>query len=247
MQMGSSAALPGGAPTIPAPPRGWIQSAFYDVTLLLLAPLVGLPFLLAPPHVAPRLGLILCGVLGFPHYLSTFAFYFWDENHAYHREHWQGYFAGPALIALAFGALVFVDQPPLLLPTVLLLWNAVHVARQSCGVLSIYRHRAGVVDAGAKAAANNTIILASVWMCLANLESHRQVFPLFAAVHPSFLTATRWALGCAVVVAVARLMAGIVERCRRNSPMGAPEALALGSGLALFHPYLWNQDSAKAT
>ncbi len=245
-----SVAIPGAgtaASASPKPTRGWIQSPGYDLGLLLLAPLVGIPFLLAAPTGNSRLGLVLCGLLGFPHYLSTFTFYFWDENRAYHRERWGAYFAGPAIILGIFAALVFADQPPFLLPTALLLWNTVHVARQSCGVLSIYRHRAGVTDAGARTAANPAIILVSLWMSLANVESHRQVFPWLVAVHPQFPPGLRVALGAAAIVALLRLGVALWRRGQRGAPLGAPEALALACGLLLFHPYLWIADSTTAT
>lgn len=246
---GSSTAAPQllAAPSVPRPFRGWIQSPAYDVSLLLLAPIVGLPFLLAPAESGSRLALVLCGLLGFPHYLSTFTFYFWDESRAYHRERWGAYFVGPTLIFVAFVILLLADQPPLLLPTILLLWNAVHVARQSCGVLSIYRHRAGIADPEAKAAANAAIVLASLWMCFANIESHAQAFPLLAAVHPRFLAWVRLALGGAALAALLRLGADSWRRTAEGRSMAAPEALALVSGLALFHPYLWIEDSARAT
>ena len=73
---------------------------------------------------------------------------------------------------------------PFVIQVVLFFWNAVHVGRQSCGILSIYRHRAGVADPGQKQAANAAILATNLWFCLWNIETHQEVEPVLAAISP---------------------------------------------------------------
>jgi hypothetical protein len=228
-------------------PTGWIHSAAYDVSLLLLAPLVGVPLMLAMPAVPSTLGLVACALLGFPHYLSTFTFYFWDENREHHRRRWGAYFAGPVALAAAFLTIFFLDRPAFLWPAALFFWNAVHVSRQSSGLVSIYRHRAGVRDVDAQVPAADAILLVSLWLSLANIETHTRVFLLLTAVDPELLRFVRMALGIAAIAALARLAVSLSRRTARGAGLRAPELLALLCGLTLFHPYLWVADSAKAT
>src|SRR5512134_1160820 len=108
----------GARPVAPSPPRAalstpgpWIESARFDVPLFLLSPLLGLALLLVAPSGAHLVALVAGTLVGVPHYLSTFTFYFWRENRAYHRGRWLAFYAGPVLIAglfaLAVGARAF--------------------------------------------------------------------------------------------------------------------------------------------
>src|SRR5213076_3620972 len=79
-------------------------------------------------------------ILAFAHYMSSYAFYFWNENREYHRSRWLAFFAGPVIIAATYVALIAFEVP-YIIQFVLFFWNTFHVARQNCGILSIYRHR----------------------------------------------------------------------------------------------------------
>src|SRR5581483_4046003 len=90
--------------------RGWIESSRFDGAFFLYSPLVTLPLALAPLLVAPQLA-ILFFLLAFPHYASTFAFYFWDETQQRHTSRWFAFFAGPLIIALCYGGLSYFRVP----------------------------------------------------------------------------------------------------------------------------------------
>ena len=107
-----------------------------------LAPLVTLPIVLAYAF-GYRAALVAGFLLAYPHYLSTFTFFLWDENRPVHRARWVAFFAGPVLLSATFLALI-VFHVPLVLQLVLFGWNAFHVSRQSCG---LGRPRAGVKPA----------------------------------------------------------------------------------------------------
>src|SRR6266446_9097045 len=119
----------------------WIESFWFDSALFLFSPLVTLPLAVAPLLISPKLA-ILFFFLAFPHYVSTFSFFFWDENRERHAMRWMAFFAGPVVIALAYAAL-FYFQVPRIIQLVLFTWNIWHVGRQSCGIVSLYRHRTG--------------------------------------------------------------------------------------------------------
>jgi len=119
-----------------------------------------------------------------------------------------------------------------------------HVARQSCGILSIYRHRAGVFDPAQKKAANGAILAVNLWFCLWNIETHREVEPMLVAISPRLSLLLWMAAGTLAVAALVRA-AGAFRA--RPSPPGLPELAVFGTALALFHPFLWIADSARAT
>jgi hypothetical protein len=242
----SGLALPAGAPAalLPAPPA-WIQSARFDLAFFVLAPVLTLPLVLGALHVHNAFA--LAGfVLAFAHYLSSFSFYLWDENRDRHRRRWMAFFGGPLFITAAFWALV-TFRVPLVIQFVLFFWNAVHVARQSCGILSIYRHRAGVFGAEHKSSANGAILAVSLWLCLWNIETHPEVVPVLNAISPR-LSVTLRALGAAIAAAaVVRALAGFRRRAAAGLAARWPEVGAFLTGLALFHPYAWIPDSGRAT
>ena len=126
------AAEPAGATAAPRR-SAWIQSARFDCFLLILAPISVLP-LVACVYVLPGLARGAVLALAFAHYASSFVFYLWDENRAYHRARWLAFFAGPALIAGVYTALVSLGVPHVI-SFVVLFWNTWHVARQNCGIL----------------------------------------------------------------------------------------------------------------
>jgi hypothetical protein len=230
----------------PAPSRRWIHSPGFDLAFFVLAPLVTLPMVLAIlAGVAARWLLLLGFVMAFAHYVSTFTFFLWDDSRARHRERWLAFFGGPVVIAALFFLLVWLRSP--ILQLALLLWNTFHVARQSAGIVSIYRHRDGVRDRRQKELANTALVLGSIFLVLGNIESHREVFPLLTALDPRLPRFLWAAFGLAALVAVGRVAWGYAARARAGQPPHAPELLAMVMGLAIFHPYVWLPDSQSAT
>jgi len=226
-------------------PHEWIESPGFDLAFFILAPLVTLPLVYGALYVHNAFALVGF-VLAFAHYLSSFAFYFWDENQARNRERWLAFFAGPLLITATFCALVFFHVP-FVIQVVLFFWNAVHVGRQSCGILSIYRHRAGIADPGQKQAANAAILATNLWFCLWNIETHREVEPVLAAISPRLPFLLWLAAGAVALAAVARALVAFARRAAAGRAPGLPEMGLFVGSLALFHPYLWIPDSGRAT
>jgi hypothetical protein len=226
-------------------PRGaWIQSPGFDLGFFVLAPLVTLPVVIGMLMGVRRLALVGF-LLAFAHYISTFTFFFWDENRARHRARWLAFFGGPVVIMAAFFLMVSFRSP--LLQLALLAWNTFHVARQSCGLLSLYRHRAGVADPVQKDLTNHAIILANAWFVLWNIETHKEVFPLLTGIG-SFVPALLFgSFAVLAVLAVVRLGLGLRARMAAGSPPGLIELGMIGTSLVLFHPYLWFPDSESAT
>lgn len=234
-------------PALPTRVRAapWIQSPTFDLGFFALAPLVTLPIILAY-SMGSRLALVAGFLLAYPHYVSTFAFYLWDENRPRHRERWMAFLAGPIVLAATFILLVLF-RVPLVIQVVLFAWNTFHVARQSGGILSIYRHRAGVFDAAERNAANAAILATNGWFCLWNIGTHREVFPVLSWVATWFPRALFLGLGAFAAFALLRLLRVWVARTRAGRPPTVAEGAFLAASLALFHPYLWMADSAAAT
>jgi len=233
-------------PAALSPPASqWIQSPSFDLFFFIAAPLVMLPVVMGALWWSNAFAL-LGFVLAFAHYVSSFTFYLWDENQQRHRTRWLAFFGGPVLITMTFCALVLL-RVPLIVQVILFFWNTVHVARQSCGILSIYRHRGGVSDLAQKKAANGAILAVNLWFCLWNIQTHQEVRPLLAAVSPR-LALVLWAgAGALALLALGRALRAFWRRARAGSPPGLPELAVFVTGLTLFHPFLWIADSARAT
>lgn len=233
------------AGTTATKPRRWIESIRFDALFFILGPLLIVPIAYGLEQRVSRL-LIIGFLLGFPHYFSSLSFYFWDERRDYYRRRWLAFYAGPVILGVIYGLLIYF-QVPIIVQFVLFFWNAFHVARQSCGILSIYRHGAGVHDTRHRDAANFAIISVSIWMALWNITTHREVFPVFAAVHPKFPLAI-WLISAAIALfGVGWLVKSMLERVREGKSPDYPEVAFLLTSIALFHPYLWMKDSAMAT
>lgn len=230
---------------VPQPRASWIESPAFDLTFFILAPVLALPLILAS-----SLGLGFAGIVAFvlalSHYLSSFSFFFWDENQARHRARWLAFFAGPVVIVVSFWLLV-AFRVPLVIQVLLFSWNTYHVALQSCGVVSIYRHRAGVFDPAQKAIANAGILSTNAWFALWNIESHKEVIPVLNAISPSSAQALRFGLGAVALVCLLRVAASLWGRAAAGKGPSIPELGAFVTAIALFHPYLWASTSEAAT
>ena len=85
---------------------GWIESPAFDLAFFTLSPLAGLALVLVSlDHSNTLLTLAAATLIGGPHYLATYSFYFFDDTAEYHRRRWIAYFVVPILIVLAVGAI----------------------------------------------------------------------------------------------------------------------------------------------
>jgi hypothetical protein len=224
----------------------WIESSAFDLAFFILSPLAGLAVVLLYPVGGPALALAFAALVGGPHYLASFAFYFWEEAAPNHRSEWLAHFVGPALI-VAFVAAVAMLRIPMIVVLVIYFWNAYHVSRQSCGILSIYRHRGGCMDVGHKRIVNAAIISTNLCMALWNLEWYPQLHEILALPHPQF-PRLLWLTSLVAAIASVAALAHSMHR-RQRAGMGATtvEWAFLATSLTLFHPYLWVRDNNLAT
>ena len=225
---------------------GWIESPGFDLVFLVFAPLVTLPIMAAIYLQIPALVIIGGLTLGFAHYSSTLSFYFWDENRDYLRKRWLAFYAGPIIILAAY-LLVIGFHVPHVIQLGIFFWNTYHVARQNCGILSIYRHRAGVADPKQRDAANSAILSISLFMALTNFATHSSLSHLFARVSPTFGRLCWFGAGALALFCVVQLAVSLRQRIIAGQPLGLAEMLFLGSSLVFFYPYLFMRSSEMAT
>jgi hypothetical protein len=234
------------APAAPRrPAAGWVESPAYDLSFFILAPALTLP-LVVGSLLGWRLAALAGFSLAFGHYMTTFSFFFWDENRLRHRTRWAAFLGGPVFIFAAFW-LLFAFEVPVVVQLVLFFWNTYHVALQSCGLVSIYRHRAGVLDPGQKATVARAVLSANLWFALWNIETHEEIAPVLAALSPRLADALRLALGVVAALFLARLARSLLDRSAAGRGARLPELGAILAALLLFHPYLWARSSEAAT
>lgn len=224
----------------------WIEAPGFDLAFFILSPVAGIVLLLAHPYAGPVLALAAATLIGGPHYLASYTFYFWEDAARDHRRQWAIHFLVPALIVLAVAAIALFRIPAVIM-LVVYFWNAWHVARQSCGILSIYRIRAGCHDQIHKRIVNAAIISTSLCMALWNTEWYpalHQVLSLPYQEMPRLMWAASAVAAAASLLALAGSMAG---RYRRGTAPSGAEIAFLATSLALFHPYLWVRDADLAT
>ena len=221
----------------------WIQSPAFDFFLLICAPLVTVPIMIGIYLRIPILAIVAATALAFVHYVSTIAFYFWKENQGYFRSRWLAFYGGPVILASLYFLLVGIHVP-YMLQLALFFWNTWHVSRQNCGILSIYRSRAGESDPQQKSAANNAIVAVSLFLCIWNIRTHQQIGPLFAMISAELPRYLKFATGALAAYFVVRFVIALV---RRREPIGMPEGLFIVTSLIFFYPYLLLRDSQYAT
>ena len=193
-----------------APARRWIESARFDLIFFTLSPLLALPIAIGMENGIKR-AVIIGILLAFPHYFSSLAFYFWDERRDYYRRRWLAFYAGPVILGATYAALLYTGVP-IVIQFVLFFWNTFHVARQNCGILSIYRHSTGVHDVKHRNAANFAIISICTWLALWNIGTHPQVYPAFIKVHPDAPLIIFFAAGAVAMFGLIRLGISLTHR-----------------------------------
>jgi len=222
---------------------GWIQSPGFDFFLLICAPLVTVPIMAGIYLRIPLLAIVAATALAFVHYVSTVTFYFWKENREYHRSRWLAFYGGPVILAAVY-FLIVGFRIPYLIQIGLFFWNTWHVSRQNCGILALYRSRAGISDPLQKSSANNAILAVSLFMAVWNIRTHQQIGPLLAAVTPHIMLYLKYATGAVAGYFVVRFL---IALARRKETLGIPEGLFLVTSLVFFYPYLLVRDSQYAT
>jgi hypothetical protein len=227
--------------------RGWIESPAFDLTYFILSPLAGLALLLVSPSGGSSLlALAAATLIGGPHYLATYSFYFWDDTAAYQRRRWVAYFVVPILIVLAVGVVAWF-QIPVVVIVVIYFWNTYHVARQSCGIQSIYRHQAGAFDTRLKTVTNAAIISTNLAMALAHLDWYPALHEILTRISPYLPDLLSYGAIAAAVFSLTRLAISMFQRQRQGPSFSAAELAFLATSLLLFHPYLWVRDVNLAT
>jgi hypothetical protein len=228
-------------------PDSWIDSPAFDLSFFILSPLVGLALLLiSPPSGTTLIGIAAAGLIGGPHYLATFSFYFLDDTAEHRRQRWIAYFVVPGVIVLAVGLVAFF-QIPAIIPVIIYLWNAYHVSRQSCGILSIYRRRAGYNDMRHRSIANAAILSTNFAMALAHIDWYPTLNDFLSEISSWLPSLLQQASLLAAILSLAALGISLMKRYRNGAPLSLPELGFLATSLLLFHPYLWVRDSNLAT
>jgi hypothetical protein len=126
-------------------------------------------------------------------------------------------------------------------------WNAYHVSRQSCGILSIYRHRAGVLDPRQKGINNAAIITTNMAMALSHTEWYPALHRFLSIPSPAAPLILWQVVTIAAAVSLIRLGSSFYRRHRAGNAPRPIELSFLLSSLFLFHPYLWVRDANLAT
>src|SRR6516162_2611510 len=197
---------------------GWIESPAFDLTYFILSPLAGLALLLVSPSGGSSLlALAAATLIGGPHYLATYSFYFWDDTAAYQRRRWVACLVVPILIVLAVGIVAWF-QIPVVIIVVIYFWNAYHVARQSCGIQSIYRHRAGVFDARLKTVTNAAIISTNLAMALSHLDWYPALHEFLTRISAYLPHLLSYGTIVAAVFSLTRLAISMSQRQRQGPP-----------------------------
>src|SRR5262249_18722311 len=138
-------------------------------------------------------------------------------------------------------------QIPIVIVVVIYFWNAYHVARQSCGIQSIYRHRAGAFDPRLKTITNVAIISTSLAMTVAHLDWYPALYAFLSKPSPYLPNLLSYGALVAAGVSLARLGISMLQRSRQGPAFSTAELGFLATSLLLFHPYLWVRDANLAT
>lgn len=234
------------SPENASPGGPWIHSSPVDLGLFILSPLLALPVMALTVDGPNLISLTAGTMLGGPHYLSTFAFFFWSEGRRHHQAHRVTFFVTPAVIAGSIWLMAAVHVP-YVIQVVVYVWNTVHVARQSCGLLSIYRHRAGASDRSLKAPINRAVIATALAMAFWNTAWYPTLHRFMTILWTDLPRAVTALTIGAAIVALIGLVRSLHDRVRRGPALSGPEAACLLSSLLLFHPYLWVRNANLAT
>lgn len=229
------------------PRNPWIQSAAYDLPLIALAPLIGLGICLAASvfgEQALMSGYIVEAgffLFGMPHYLSTYSFFLDDANRSHYAARKVAFVIGPALIILVLvGATALHFY--IFVAIAVDVWNAVHVSRQSNGIMSIYRHRSGGNHPEERVPANFLLVGSALGMYLLSFAKQPLSDPRAFGSNSRLIAV--W-IGAILLTACAAALFRLLQSMMRRKAQGA-EWTFLFSSLLLFTPYLILQNVTLA-
>lgn len=223
----------------------WIASPLYDLAFFICAPLMGIAVLLAAPSGPSLVVLLIGSFVGIPHYLSTFTFYTWSESAGHYRASWLAFIAAPILIAATLAAGMALGAWDVL-KFIAYFWNAFHIARQSCGILSIYRHRGAATVAADKHASNAAILAVNGCCAIWSIHLNPRVYPFLLRVSSDVQQLLRFGFLAAAAASLVWLTIRIRARFRDGSGPGFAEIAFLIASLIMFVPYLWIEDWNRA-
>ena len=226
--------------------EAWISSPGFDLAVFILSPLAGLALLLAYPIGGIAVTIAVATLVGGPHYIATYSFYFWDDTSELRRKRWVAYFLGPMAIVIAVSA-VALFHIPAVIPLLIYFWNTYHVSRQSCGILAIYRSRAGDRARRDRTIANTAIITVGFAMALSHPEWYPLLAKLFGRIWPAAMVIVPRVLASLAALSLVVLAYSLYDRHRCGRSATTAELAFLGTSLVLFHPYLWVHDFTLAT
>jgi hypothetical protein len=225
--------------------RGWIHSPGFDLSFFILSPLAGFALAILGVQYSLALPAVLIGasyMIGVPHYLASFAFFLGDENRAHARRFWPLFYVGPLLICIGVVAL-YTMQAVHVVFAALFVWNVYHVATQSSGILSLYRRLSGG-GVRERLLAHRTILLANAAMAFWFIDRFPPLWDPLVGVHPGLPDLLRAGF---LIGALGYGVAYAWEIGRRPFPLSAAEISCLVTGILIFTPYLWVEDSNLAT
>src|SRR5947207_9101378 len=99
----------------------WIESPGFDLAFFILSPLAGVALLLAYPLCGPILAIAAATLVGGPHYIASFTFFFWEDAAKDHRKRWVVHFVVPGLIVV-FVAMVAMFRIPAVIIMLIYFW-----------------------------------------------------------------------------------------------------------------------------
>ena len=223
---------------------GWIHSPRFDLALFTFSPIAGLFVLWANSSVSfgQSVGILATYLIAIPHYMSSFSFFFGDDNLAYYRTRRLAFFAGPIII-VGLVVLLRVFKYDAIVQVAMFVWNIYHVSAQSSGILSIYRRLNGGGMAE-RVPARLAILSTNATFALWYVDRFAPLHDMLVAIHPLTPIALRFAL---LPIAIGSLVALGYQLSQRERALSFAETAFLASSIALFHPYLWVRDSNLAT
>lgn len=222
----------------------WIQSPAYDLAFFSLAPLTSTLFLMLYWYspIGSALATFVAFGLIYPHYISSFSFYFDDENINYFCSRWQLYFLGPVLIFLTVFVMRISGLGGVLMATIIV-WNVFHISQQSAGILSVYR-KLGGGPAAEKLWAKRALVFVSATMAFWFIERSEMVYLILSKLDPLLPDVVRLSLlGLAMFCCYKFLM----QLSRRPGKVSFAEKVFMLSSFLMFHPFLWVENNEKAT
>jgi hypothetical protein len=185
-------------------------------------------------------------VLAETHFASTWTFYLDPDNRKEYAAHKRIYYYVPLIIMVACVLLSFSVSLKL---TMLIgaLASAVHVTRQSCGIVGLYRSKARQFEPAQKLWENWSLYFASGAFLAFGFQrfylgpNGRLPGPLNALLQPFLpvFTVIPVLLGVAALFAVFKVLGLEVARAGRGEPLSASKLLVFGYSLFLYSPYLF--------